>query len=281
MAFITQVKKDMEFYGGLGSLLRVLKSVAISQFHVFERKIDVFEEFSSTVDGFLSGIDLSGIRHPFLTPTTNKLGIIVITSDSGLLGGLNMHVMNAAYAQLEKQPGKLIIVGEKGKIYAKERGVEFSVFSGVKDQDIYSRAIELRNYVIAEVLNGNIGAVQIIYPHAYSLVTQKIVRLYVLPYAAKDKDSVYIELDKFILESSIERVTEYLVYLWLGKRLYEILNMSKLAEYAARFMHLEECSNKLGKKDERLKTQYCRLKHELTDRGMRELFAARIMQGHK
>ena len=281
MSFTVQVKKDIDFYGGLSALLKVLKGIAISQFHVFERKINVFEEFSSTVDGFLAGINMEGITHPFIKPATNVVGIIPVTSDIGLLGGLNMHVMNAAFVELEKGPGKLMVIGDRGKIYAQEKGVNFTAFKGISEDTMFNQAIELRNHIIKEVLSGSIGLVQIIYPHAYSLVTQRILKVFVFPFGAQiTKKGSYIDLSDFIVESSVERIVEYLLFLWLGKRIYEIFTITKLAEFAARFMHLEDCTQQLEDKDKKLKSKYFRMRHEIMDRGMRELFAARLMTRH-
>ena len=51
----------------------------------------------------------------------------------------------------------------------------------------------------------------------------------------------------------------------------------RLAELAARFIHLEESSQRLEDLDKQLKLKYFRLKHELTDRSMREIFASRLI----
>ena len=52
---------------------------------------------------------------------------------------------------------------------------------------------------------------------------------------------------------------------------------SKGLELAARFIHLEESSHRLEDLDKELKMKFFRLKHELTDRSMREIFASRII----
>ncbi|MBN3039091.1 MAG: F0F1 ATP synthase subunit gamma, partial [Candidatus Omnitrophica bacterium] len=73
---------------------------------------------------------------------------------------------------------------------------------------------------------------------------------------------------------------EYLIYLLLGQKLYEIFGWSRLAELAARFVHLEESTQKLKELNEKLKLEYFRIRHELVDRNMRELFAARALFSH-
>jgi len=58
---------------------------------------------------------------------------------------------------------------------------------------------------------------------------------------------------------------------------HEIFGLSRLAEFAARFVHLEESSQKLKDMDGKLQQEYFRVRHELIDRNMRELFSARLL----
>jgi len=281
MAFISDVKNDIDFYKGLANLLKVLKGIAISQFYAFEKKIHTFEDFSAAVEEFLGRMDLKNTTHPLINPMSNILGVVAVTSDTGLLGGLNVQVINAAFRELSKQKGVFIVVGERGKVYARERGISCVYMEGIKEEYLYSQAAALRNYLIKEVLKGTFGTVKIIYPHAYSLVSQKIEEVTLFPYTSSIEYSKRMDMGDFVWESYSERVIEYLIYLWSVKEIYDILSWSRLAEFAARFMHLEDSTHKIDELDEKLKYKYFRLRHELTDRSMRELFAARMIFDRK
>ena len=50
-----------------------------------------------------------------------------------------------------------------------------------------------------------------------------------------------------LLESFPADLAEYLVYLLLGQKFFEILQFARLAEFAARTVHLEESSDKIEK----------------------------------
>jgi len=68
-------------------------------------------------------------------------------------------------------------------------------------------------------------------------------------------------------------------FLWLGRVLYEALGQSRLAEFSARSMHLEQGTQELGREGVKLTQTYHRARRELIDRSMRELFAARGVHG--
>ena len=125
MQTMAVIKKDMEFNHGLSSLIEVLKNIAVSQFRSLEHKFNAFDKLMRSIESYFEFIDFAQVRHPFLTPTNKNQVIVVVTSDSGLLGGLNMQVVSGALAELGNNPGELVVVGERGKMYARESGVPF------------------------------------------------------------------------------------------------------------------------------------------------------------
>ncbi len=281
MATLVNIKKDMNFYKSLFSLLKVLKGIAVSQYHTLERRTKTFSKFSSAVDNFLGGIDISDIKHPFVNADTEIRGVVAVTSDSGLLGGLNVQVMKKAFEELKNADDILMIIGSRGKIYAQEERIPYTGFPGIEEDQRLELALTVRDHVLERSFSGKMGSLCIIYPRAYSLTVQKIEKIFPLPYGQAQGEEVKktdkLDLDQFIQESPLDNIAEYLVYLWLGQRLYEIMGQAKLAELGARFMHLESSSQRIEDLDKSLRLKYFRLKHELTDASMREIFASRLI----
>ncbi|HNX81812.1 MAG TPA: FoF1 ATP synthase subunit gamma [Candidatus Omnitrophota bacterium] len=280
MKTITALKNDLDFYRGLSSLIEALKNIAVSQYRALEHKIKSYEAFMKTVEEYFDFIDFSQATHPFLVASNKPQAIIVVTSDSGLLGGLNMQVVNAAVTDLEKHPGELIVVGDRGKAYALESKVPFVAFPGIRDEDRQEQAFQLRDYVFNRVLSGEFGSLKVVYPHPVSFTVQRVEKISFLPFvppARKDQEETHVDSREIILESSLSDIVEYLAYLWMGQKLYEIFGLSRLAEFAARYVHLEGSLQRLKETDGKLKLQYFRVRHEIIDRNMRELFSARLL----
>ena len=279
MRTLPSLKKDQDFNSGLSILIEVLKNIAVSQFRALEQKIRSYEKFFLMNESFFEFIDISRINHPFLIPKNKSQTVVAITSDSGLLGGLNMQVVAAAIRELEKISGKLVVIGERGKIYARESGFPFVAFSGIEDEERYSQAMQLRDYLINKLFTDSISYLKIVYPYPVSFTVQRVETVSVLPYAPTSLEQTKpkeIPPD-IIIESNMGDIVEYLIYLWLGEKLYEIFGLSRLAEFAARYVHLEESLQKLKEMDKKLRLQYFRVRHELIDRNMRELFSARLL----
>ncbi|MFH0838753.1 MAG: FoF1 ATP synthase subunit gamma [Candidatus Omnitrophota bacterium] len=274
MKTLAEVKRDLEFNKGLASLIEALKNIAVSQYRALEQKLKSYERLLEEIDGFFEFIDISRIKSPFASSHYKKQIVVAVTSDSGFLGGLNMNVVTAARAELEKIPGKLIVIGERGKIYARESKLPFTAFSGIKDEQRYAQAIQVRNYLVKTILEGRVGYLKVVYPRPISFTIQRVEIVSCLPYTPKQAQET--SGHDIIVESKLNDVFGYLVYLWISQKLYEIFGLSRLAEFAARFVHLEGSSQRLGELDKKLRLQYFRIRHELVDRNMRELFSARL-----
>lgn len=279
MQTIVSIKKDMEFNRSLGTLLEVLKNIAVSQYRALEQRLRSFERLLETIESFFELIDTARIHHPFLTPEDKPQAVVAITSDTGLLGGLNMQVIGYALHELEEIPGKLIVIGERGKMYARESKIPFVAFTGIRDEERYFQAMQLRDYLVGKVIEGTFGHLKVVYPRPLSFTVQRVEVLSVLPFlpSAQHRFQTTQASADIIVESDIRDILGYMVYLWIGQKLYEIFGLSRLAEFAARFVHLEGSSQRLKEMDNKLRLQYFRVRHELIDRNMRELFSARLM----
>ncbi len=278
------IKKTIDFNKGFRSLLEVMKLVAVSQYHILEKKLKHFEKLEDLMPEFFQSIDLNKIDHPFIHPGSRPMGVLAVTSDAGLLGGINMQVVSKAVELVNENKGRLIVVGDRGNIYAATMGMPCISFPGVQDDRRLAQAYEMRDFLIQKILSGEIGALKVVYPRAISFVVHRVDVANILPFAKARKDAapdvppepVYVEKD-LILESTPKDVVEYLVYLILGQRLYEIFGMSRLCEQAARFTHLEESCQKIQEMNQKLYLQYFRRRHEIIDANMRELFSARSL----
>ncbi|MCK5451348.1 MAG: F0F1 ATP synthase subunit gamma [Candidatus Omnitrophica bacterium] len=276
---ISKIKKEMEFNQNLGSLLKVIKTIAAMEFHAFKKKMGSFERFLQVLEHSFEMVQGRKVMHPFISNNIDSIGVVAITSDAGLLGGLNAQVIRSAIVEYKKQPGKMIVVGTKGQGAAQEAKIPIVAFPGIKEDSRYEQALQLRDYVCEEVLKGGFGRLKIVYPFAESVTVQKVKIQEILPFEKfKEISSKQKIADKeIIIESAVENIVEYLIYLWIGHNIFEILSWSRLAELAARYTHLESSSQKLEEVEKKIKMKYHKVRHQLVDRSMSEIFSARTI----
>lgn len=276
------IKRTIDFNKGFRSLLEVLKLVAVSEYHNLEHKLRTFERLQSVLGEFFRCIDTAKINHPFLNPGGRPTAVLAVTSDAGLLGGINMQVVSKAVNLVHETQGRLIVIGERGVVYALDSGLPFTHFPGIIDNQRYAQACEIRDYLTQKVMSGEYGGLKVVYPRAHSFVIHRVEVETFIPFAlpegtevAKTSADTHEASKEIIFESTPSEVIEYLAYIIFGQRLYEIFGFSRVCEQAARYLHLEESCNKISEMNKKLLLQYFRRRHEIIDSNMRELFSAR------
>ena len=131
MRKLSKIKDDVDFYEGFSGIIDACKMVALSEFRALEKKVSSFERLVNIVESFFMLIESSDIQHPFISTEGRPQGIIMITSDQGLSGGLDTKVASAAINQLKAKEDQLIVIGSKGLAYAQSVGVKFVEFPGM------------------------------------------------------------------------------------------------------------------------------------------------------
>lgn len=294
---LTELRKELKFSKELVQLIDTLKNIAASQYHMMEREKERFDRFMEAFAGFFRVVNLVQVENPLVSVVSDVLGVVVVTSDSGFMGGLNQGVMAAARkaaGDLPQEKIAWVVIGEKGTSTFSDQGVKFKEFPGINQTTIYEQALEIKDYIVAEVMAHRMGKVVVAYPRPLSFSAQTIEVVNLLPCAAlfdSTADSavarhgagakIVSEATKVIVESSFSDMVEYLAGTWVASRFFEIFEDGKLAEFSARAMHLEGSFQKLEKDLKKIKHQCFKASHELIDKGMRESHSAKGVQKKK
>ena len=275
------IKRNIDFNKGFRSLLEVLKLVAVSEYHALESRFRTNDRLTTLLGEFFDAVDLSVLEHPFLKPKGQPC-VVAVTSDAGLLGGMNNSVIQKAIDLVGQTNGKLLVIGERGLPYVQEAGLPFVSYPGVVDTKRYSQALEIRDYLLQKVLKDEYGPIHVVYPRAHSFVTHRTESTTLIPFQPIQKERASGEMKRkpssgVLLESSPADVAEYLVSLVVAQRLFDIFGYARICEQAARYLHLEESCNKIQEMNKKLYLQYFRRRHEIIDANMRDLFASRSL----
>ncbi len=287
---LNRLRRDLRFNKELLSLVETLKNVAGSQYHLMEREKERFDRFMHAFAGFFRVINLVDVVNPLVRQASETTGVVIVTSDSGFMGGLNQSVIRSGLeAASPFMPGKVafVVVGEKGSGLVNDMKIPFKFFQGIAQDTILDQAGVIRDYLVGEVLAGRMGRVLVARPRALSFSAQTIDVIQLLPCGDlfdKDAESEVSRLlgrtrlvsdaRRVIVESSFDGIVSYLASVWVTAKLYEVFEDSKLAEFSARAMHLEGSCQKVEKQHKKLRQITFKASHERIDKGMRESFAA-------
>jgi ATP synthase F1 gamma subunit len=293
---LNEIRKTLQFNTELLNLVETLKNIAAAQYHTMEKEKERFDQFMDAFSAFFRVVNLVEVQNPLIKVVSDILGIVIVTSDSGFMGGLNQGVMRAALEvqkDLTVDKVALVVIGDKGNSTLSDQGRQFKFFQGISQDTIYEQAIEIKDYIVGEVLAGRMGKVMLAYPKPVSFTSQTIEVINILPCGElfdEDAESevsqrvdkgIVAEAGKVIVESSFSDMVEYLSAVWVTSKLYEVFEDSKLAEFSARALHLEGSFEKVQKDLAKTKHQVFKAVHELIDKGMRESYSATKIKKQK
>jgi len=288
---LSELRKELEFNTELVQLIETLKNIAAAQYHVMEKEKERFDRFMDAFSEFFRVVNLVDVDDPLVRVVTDVLGIVVVTSDSGFMGGLNQGVIRRAQTEADRHGRDrtaFVVVGDKGCGTFEDNEEAFTGFGGINQETIYEQSMAVKDHIVKEVLARRMGKVIIVYPRPLSFSAQTIETINLLPCAElfdEEADSevthhighkgFMADARKIIVESTLSDMLEYLSGVWVTSKIFEVFEDSKLAEFSARAMHLEGSGQTLEKERAKLEHKCFKAAHELIDKGMRESFASR------
>lgn len=288
---VHEIRKQLKFSQDFHQLIGMLKNVAGQKYYAVEREKQRFDQFMDAFSKFFRVVNLAGIEDPLVRSATDVEGIVILTSDSGFMGGLNNHVLRRAMEIQGTRPDDkvaLVVIGDKGALAIGDAGREHKAFPGIQEDTLYEQTLEIRDYLVQEVLAKRMGRVTVVYPQSLSFTLQQVTAINLLPAADIFDEHIETEVTErthhvriiaealdVLVESDFKDILEYLVSVWVASKLYIVFEDSKLSEYSARAIHLEDSEQKLEEQTKKLKHQMFRASHEQIDKGIRESFSAR------
>ena len=191
-------------------------------------------------------------RHPFLTrrEDVKDVGLIVVTSDKGLCGGLNTNALRLALGKVKELVGEgrkvqLTAVGNKGFGFMQRFGGNIvSHIVGVGDKPHMDRLVGPVKVQIDAFSAGKIGALYIIYTRFINTMKQEPVVEQLLPLPAdrltKDEraarqnwDYLYEPEAKVVLDQLLTRYVEQIIYQAVAENIASEMSARMVAMKAA------------------------------------------------
>ena len=173
-----------------------------------------------------------------------KVGYIVITADKGLAGSYNHNVLKMAEEHLKSHPNnKLFVLGELGRHYFEQRGIEIDrQFHYTVQNPTLNRARNISEEILGMYREGELDEVYIIYTSMENAIQEETQILQLLPLKKASFDvklPADILMEELALKPSPEAVMDRIVPDYVVGFVYGALVESYSCEQHARMMAME------------------------------------------
>jgi F-type H+-transporting ATPase subunit gamma len=192
-------------------------------------------------------------NHPFLIEreAVKRVGYIIISSDRGLCGGLNVNVFKAALKDMQIWQEKnvdidLCLIGAKGTQFFKKFSANIvSQVSHLGDEVHISDLIGTIKAMLDAYNDGNIDRLYLVENEFVNTMTQKPFVSTLLPLVPEDNDELKHHWD-YIYEPDAKSVLDGLLTRYAESIVYQGVVENVACEMAARMVAMKSASDNAG-----------------------------------
>jgi F-type H+-transporting ATPase subunit gamma len=192
-------------------------------------------------------------RHPFLvTREAKNVGIIVISTDRGLCGGLNTNIFKQVLLQVREWQGKgaavsLAIVGSKGIAFLRRLGLPIlASTSGLGDHPHIRDLIGSVKVMLDAYRDGKIDRLLMVNAQFVNTMTQKPLVQQLLPALPQSSAALPTHWD-YIYEPEAMQILDGLLMRYIESQVYQGAVENVACEMAARMVAMKSASDNAGK----------------------------------
>jgi F-type H+-transporting ATPase subunit gamma len=209
----------------------------------------------------------SEYHHPYLVMRKNveRIGIIVVTSDRGLCGGLNINLFRALikFMQEHQQKGQipdLCLIGRKGKLFFKRHGgAILGVTEHMGDKPVVQDLIGVVKVMLDHYDQGKIDAVYIAYNEFVNTMSQKPIIRQLLPLMNVNEEeptAAKARWDYIYEPDSAKELLDKLLVRYIESQVYQAVIENLACFQAAQMVAMDSATKNAGELIKELQTIY-------------------------
>ncbi len=230
----------------------------------------------------INNVRRSARSHPLLNhhPKAKKVGIILITTNRGLVGGFNSNLMKKLLNLESETPelvSELIVIGRKGRDTAGR--LQKNIIADFPKHDTTVPAKEvfpIVRLIIDSYNSGEYKQIYIVYNHFVSMLSQEPKAKQLLPIIPKSEYQTLTIGSNVIFEPSPREVLNHLLPRILESQVYQAILESDASEHSARMMMMKNATEAAGDLIDDLTLTFNQLRQSKITTELSEITAGRI-----
>ena len=262
MAGSREIRNKIKSVKNTQKITRAMEMVAASKMRKAQdrmKKARPYGEKIRNVAAHMSGANTE-YRHPFLIErdTVKRVGIIVVTSDKGLCGGLNTNVLRKALNQMkiwqsEGEQIEVCCIGNKGfGFMSRINATVISQVVGLGDTPDMAKLIGAVKVMLDGYTQDHFDRVFIYYNRCINTMKQEPVMEQLLPLTderihgdKREDDTSRVTWD-YLYEPEAKPVIDDLMIRYIEALVYQAVTENMASEQSARMVAMKAASDNAG-----------------------------------
>lgn len=252
MAGSKEIRTKIKSVENTRKITRAMEMVAAAKMRKAQERMRAARPYAEKIRNVAAHLSRANpeYKHSFLEKreTTQNVGLVVVTSDKGLCGGLNTNVLRLAVSRMKawEGEGKGIVVcpiGNKGLGFMSRIGAKVkSNLTGIGDTPHVEKLIGVVKVMLDAYAAGEIDAIYLSYNHFINTMKQEPRMEQLLPLSGEQLGTAEGSWD-YIYEPDAKQVIDELLVRYIESLIYQAVVENMASEQSARMVAMKAASD--------------------------------------
>ena len=282
MAGSKEIRTKIKSVQNTRKITKAMEMVAASKMRRAQERMRATRPYVEKIRSIAANISNANpeYRHPFLVTrdSVKRVGIIVVTTDKGLCGGLNTNTLRLAMnkiKELEAQGEEIEVfaIGNKGLGFLNRVGAQVvSHATQLGDKPQLEKLIGPVKVMLDAYSEGKVGAVYLCYTKFINTMRQEPVIEQLLPLKDMQADKTAYSWD-YIYEPDAQSVIDDLLVRYTEALVYQAVAENMASEQSARMVAMKAATDNAGSVIGELKLVYNKTRQAAITKELSEIVA--------
>jgi F-type H+-transporting ATPase subunit gamma len=267
MASSKEIRTKIKSVQGTRKITKAMEMVAAAKMRKAQERMRTARPYGDKIRNIAAHLARANpeYRHPFLVQreTLRRVGIITVTTDKGLCGGLNTNILRALTLKLRELEtagveAQLTAIGTKGLVFMQRLGANIvSQVTHLGDRPHMEKLIGPVKTQLDAYANGEIDAVYLAYTTFINTMKQEPVVEQLLPLPADrlEEDSRDYSWD-YLYEPDPQSVLDELLVRYIEAIVFQAVAENMASEQSAKMVAMKAASDNAKKLIDDLQLSY-------------------------
>ena len=267
MAAGKEIRGKIKSVENTKKITKAMEMVAASKMRKAQERMLAARPYSEKVRNIAAHLGEANpeYTHPFMQVNgdAKKAGVIVVTTDKGLCGGLNTNVLRVVINKVRDLQGagvavEAVAIGNKGLGFLNRSGVKVvSQVTGLGEQPHLAKLIGPVKSLLDQYAEGKLNAVYLCYTKFINTMKQESVVEQLLPLSNEQMQANKTGASwEYIYEPDAQTVIDDLLVRYVESLVYQAVAENMASEQSARMVAMKAATDNAGNVINELKLVY-------------------------
>ncbi len=284
MASLKEIRAKVTSIKSTQKITRAMQMVAASKMRRAQERMEIGRPYADSMRRVVSHLvhASSDYKHPYMqNRPVNKVGYIVVTSDRGLAGGLNINLFKALLKNVKEYQEQSVevefaAIGSKGVAFFKNFGGKVtSAVTDYGDNPTFEQLNSPVQAMLDDFSEGRLDKIYLVYNQFINAMTQSpnVAQLVPLPEGSLEGDSgIQTELSwDYIYEPDVTTLVDGLMGRYIESIVYQAVMENIASEQSARMVAMKAATDNAGDLINDLQLVYNKLRQAAITREISEI----------